>query len=32
MLGGDGLIGPAQRPGVPGHDSPAQAAEKKDVP
>ena len=36
MLGGDGVIGgltgPAQRPGAPGHDAPAQALEKKDVP
>jgi radical SAM-linked protein len=39
MLGGDGLVGPAQRPGVPDHDVPAQAPEKpaqvpekKDVP
>jgi radical SAM-linked protein len=37
MLGGDGVIGdglagPAQRPGAPGHGAPAQALEKKDVP
>jgi hypothetical protein len=36
MLGGDGVIGgltgPAQRPDAPGHDAPAQALEKKDVP
>ena len=39
MLGGDGLVGPAQRPGAPGQAAPAQAPEKpaqapgkKDVP